>query len=62
MDYTLEKQLIRYNTLKSEWLHIVKKLDVCELEEQPLYQNIAFEYANYFKEFEFKLKLKYGIY
>ncbi|MCU4948981.1 hypothetical protein OCF15_28600 [Bacillus cereus] len=50
MDYTLEKQLIRYNALKSEWLHILKKLGVCELAEQPLYQNIALEYATYLKK------------
>ncbi|MCU4949071.1 MULTISPECIES: hypothetical protein [Bacillus cereus group] len=61
MNYSLENQLIKYNALKSEWLHVVRKLDVCELEEQPLYQNIALEYANYFKQFDSVLNLKYGI-
>ncbi|MED2777975.1 hypothetical protein P4278_33385 [Bacillus thuringiensis] len=62
MDSTLEKQLIKYNTLKSEWLHSVRKLDVCDREEQELYQNIALEYANYFKNFDSVLKLQCGIY
>ncbi|MGN4667868.1 hypothetical protein ACTFRP_18890 [Bacillus cereus group sp. MYBK234-1] len=62
MDYTFEKQLIKYNALKSEWLYIVRKLDVCEQEERELYQNIALEYANYLKKFDSILKLKFGIY
>lgn len=62
MDSTLEKQLIKYNTLKPEWLHIVRKLDVCDREEQELYQNIALAYENYFKNFDSVLKLKCGIY
>lgn len=58
----LEKQLIKYNELKTEFLRVVKKIDSCELKEQPLYQRVALEYADYLKKFKSLLKQKYGIY
>lgn len=58
----LEKQLIKYNELKTEFLRVVKKIDSCEPKEQPLYQRVALEYTDYLKKFKSLLNQKYGIY
>ncbi|WP_033714495.1 hypothetical protein [Bacillus cereus] len=57
----IEKELIKYNSLKSDLISIAKCIDYCEEQDVCFYQDLAISYSERLKKFHDFIQKQYGI-
>lgn len=57
----IEKELMKYNTLRSDLLSISKCINCCEEKDVCFYQDLAISYSERLKKLHEFIQLEYGI-
>ncbi|MED1042455.1 hypothetical protein P4T62_28390 [Bacillus mycoides] len=57
----IEKELMKYNNLKSVLLSVARCIDCCEKQDVCFYQDLAITYSEQLKKFQDFIKKEYGV-